>query len=315
MSGDSLSAFSHASDAAARITGLTWLMVTLAAAIVVSVVAIIGRAIVRNRHLDERAVDLSARGSGWIVWGGAVMPGLVVTAVFIASLNPMRRFSSPRPAVIVAVTGYQWWWQVDYTTAAGALAFRTANEIHIPVGKPVLIRLTSADVIHSFWVPQLQGKLDLIPGDTNELYLEARHPGVYTGACAEFCGLQHAHMLLRVAAEPEEVFAAWMAHQAEPGALPGDSLTAEGRRLFAQTACAECHTVRGTTSRADSAPDLSHVGGRATIAAGTLPNSLGHVEGWIANPQALKPGARMPTLRAFTGPQLRALAAYMMSLK
>ncbi|HEY4306736.1 MAG TPA: cytochrome c oxidase subunit II [Gemmatimonadaceae bacterium] len=309
-----LSIFSDASDAASRITHLAWFMIVLSVIVFVAVVAIMAVAVMRGRR-NAPTVDLSARGNGWIVWGGAVIPGLILGVIFIVSLGAMSKFSTTVPAMTVHITGHQWWWQVDYLDSTGAQAFRTANELHLPVGKPVRVILTSDDVIHSFWVPQLQGKLDLIPGDTNDLRLEAKRAGIFAGACAEFCGAQHAHMMLSVVAESDSAFAAWRAAQSATAIVSIDSTIATGRRLFVSTQCAQCHTVRGTTARADSAPDLTHVGSRLTLAAGVLPNSLGSIEGWIANPQALKPGAKMPTLRDYTGPELRALAAYVESLK
>jgi len=315
MTGNPLSIFSSASDAAARVTRLAWVMIVLSAIIFVGVVVTMLLAVRRNRR-NGTAVDLTERGNGWLIWGGTVMPGIVLVALFIVSLGAMSKYSTATPpAVTIHITGHQWWWQVDYTDAAGMRAVRTANEIHIPVNKPVRVILTTSDVIHSFWVPQLQGKLDLIPGDTNDLRLEAKRPGTFAGACAEFCGPQHAHMMLSVVAESDSAFGAWIAAQSTDGIQSADSTIAAGRQLFVTTECAQCHTVRGAVARADSAPDLTHVGSRLTLAAGTLPNSLGAIEGWIANPQALKPGAKMPTLRAYTGPELRALAAYLESLK
>jgi cytochrome c oxidase subunit 2 len=310
-----LSMFSRASDASSRIANLAWFMIGLSAVIFAGVVVTMVVAARRNRRRDANAVDLSAPGSRFIWWGGAVMPGVVLAAVFIAALGAMRQFSTPAPAVTIRITGHQWWWQADYVSSDGVPLFRTANELHLPVGQPVRLLLASSDVIHSFWVPRLQGKLDVIPGDTNDLRLEVRAPGTYSGACAEYCGRQHAHMMLTVVAESAEDYAEWAEEQARDARPPDDSVTAAGQRLFATTACADCHTIRGTTVRADSAPDLTHVGSRLSIAGGTLATNLGNIEGWIANPQALKPGARMPTLRSYTGPQLRALATYIASLR
>lgn len=227
----------------------------------------------------------------------------------------MRAFSPTTPAVSIRVTGQQWWWNVEYLGADGRALFRTANEIHVPVDRPIQIFITSIDVIHSFWVPQLQGKLDAVPGVTHELFLRARRVGTYIGACAEYCGQQHAHMAFAVVAESDTAYRAWVARQSQAAAAPADSVTQAGLALFTTTECATCHAIRGTPARAESAPDLTHVGSRLTIAAGTRPNSLGNIAGWIANPQALKPGTHMPTLRVYTGPELRALATYLTSLK
>jgi cytochrome c oxidase subunit 2 len=310
-----LSMFSTASESAERVSKLTWFMIALAAVIFVGVMGTMAAAAVRNRARNPADVDLSDPGTGWIVWGGAVMPGIVLLVLFVVAMAAMGRFPESRPAVTIHVTAHQWWWQLDYEVPGMSQRFRTANEIHIPVDRPVRIILTSADVIHSFWVPQLQGKLDVIPGDTNDLRLSARRPGQYTGACAEYCGAQHAHMGLTVVAEDPIAFRAWAARQLTGGVPPRDSLAREGRRLFVSGPCALCHTVRGTSAMAQIAPDLTHVGSRRTIAAGTLPNTLGNLEGWIANPQSLKPGTKMPTLSVYDGAELRALAAYVSSLK
>jgi cytochrome c oxidase subunit 2 len=311
-----VSIFSHASDAAARVSALAWFMIGVSAVIFVGVMIAMVAAVMRNRRQDALGVDLRDRGLGWIVWGGTVMPALVLIAVFVVSLGAMSKFSPADPtALTIHVTGHQWWWQVDYAPTHGEPAFRTANEIHIPVGQPVRVILTTADVIHSFWVPQLQGKLDLIPGDTNVLRLQATRVGVFGGECAEYCGKQHAHMMLNVVSESDEQFAAWAANQARDAQTSTDSTISAGHALFTTTACVQCHTVRGTPAHGELGPDLTHVASRRTIAAGIAPTTLATIAGWIGNPQALKPGANMPTLRSYTGPQLRALAAYVESLK
>jgi cytochrome c oxidase subunit 2 len=315
MKNTPLSIFSHASDAVARITTLTWFMIILSAVIFCAVIAVMIAAVLRNRRRDATKVDLSEPGDRFVVWGGAILPGLVLVMVFIVALGAMRQFSPTPPALTIRVTGHQWWWQAEYLSANGRPAFRTANEIHIPVDHSVRVLLTSNDVIHSFWVPQLQGKLDAIPGDTTELRLHARRTGTYSGACAEYCGRQHAHMAFTVVVEDSVAYRTWLTRQSADAAAPTDSTTAAGRHLFVTTECASCHTIRGTASLADIGPDLTHVGSRLSIAAGARPNSLGDLQGWIANPQALKPGTRMPTLRAYTGPELRALARYLQSLK
>lgn len=309
-----LSTFSRASNAAERISWLTWFMTILSGAVFLVVMALMVAAIRRHRDRDAARVDVTDRGHAWLIWGGAVMPALVLLAVFLVGLAAMRQPVPDRPVLTIHVVGHQWWWELLYEDASGT-RFATANELHVPVGQPVRLRLTSADVIHSFWVPRLQGKQDLIPGDTNELYLEARRAETYGGTCAEFCGAQHAHMGFTVIADDTGAFRAWAKRQSEMAEMPRDSLAAVGQQVFMRGPCVACHTVRGTPAAGTAAPDLTHVAARRTIAAGTLPNSLGHLAGWIANPQALKPGALMPTLRDFTGPDLRALAAYVNSLK
>lgn len=310
-----MSIFSSASDDAARVTWLAWFMIVLSALIFAGVMIAMVLAIRRNRSRPPHEVDLSDKGHGWILWGGGVMPAVVLVVLFAVSLGAMARYPGSRPVVTIHVTGHQWWWQLDYEFPETSQHFRTANEIHIPVGKPVRLLLTTGDVIHSFWIPQLQGKLDLNPGDTNDLRLDARRPGTYTGACAEYCGTQHAKMGLTVVAEDSTQFRQWAARQLTEAVPPVDSTTLIGQRLFVTGPCALCHTVRGTSALAQVAPDLTHVGSRLTIAAGALPNTLGNLEGWIANAQALKPGSKMPTITMYTGPELRAIAAYVANLK
>jgi cytochrome c oxidase subunit 2 len=309
--------FATASAAAARIAGLTWFMIILSFVILVLVVAIMATAIARGRHRDAHRVDLDEKGNSWLLWGGAVMPAAVLLTIVVFALRLMYDAPKQSPVATIHVTGHQWWWQLDYELPQGTTggSFRSANELHIPVGRPVRLLLTSSDVIHSFWVPQLSGKLDLIPGDTNELRIEASRAGRFTGACAEYCGTQHAHMAITVVAEDSASFAVWLKTQTADASPPHDSLTTVGERLFATGPCIACHTVRGVAAKSDVGPDLTHVASRLTLASGTLPTSLGAIEGWIANPQALKPGVLMPRLDAYTGPELRALSRYVASLK
>jgi cytochrome c oxidase subunit 2 len=212
--------------------------------------------------------------------------------------------------VIVEIVGHQWWWEVNYPLQG----VTTANEIHIPVGYPIELKVTSADVIHSFWVPELHGKIDLIPGQTNSFWLQADEPGVYYGECAEFCGLQHAKMALVVVAQPEEAFVTWLEQQQQPATQVMDSTLVEGQQIFLGSACSQCHTINGTTATGDLGPDLTHLASRLTLAAGTLKNNQGNLAGWIINPQHLKPGNKMPPTN-LTGPELQALLAYLESLE
>jgi cytochrome c oxidase subunit 2 len=207
------------------------------------------------------------------------------------------------------VVGHQWWWEFQYPE----LGFVTANELHVPVGRRVELRLTSTDVIHSFWVPELQGKTDLIPGRENVAWIEADRPGVYGGQCAEYCGIQHTHMGLLVVAQPEAEYEQWAAGQRAPAVTPADSTTDRGRETFLR-ACALCHTVRGTPAGGRLGPDLTHLASRRTLAAGLLPNTAGHLGGWISNPQALKPGTRMPRV-PLSRDEFRLLHQYLLTLR
>lgn len=311
-----MSVFEPAGPYAARITHLTWFLVILSAVVYAGVMAILVIAVSRNRKSDPDAVDLSERPHHFIVIGGALIPAVVLTAVFVAAMHVTGLFPPPAPrnALSIKVTGNQWWWAVKYHDPDLSKEFVTANEIHIPVGRPVRVTLVSRDVIHSFWVPRLQGKLDLIPGDTNEIRLVADRAGDYRGQCAEYCGAQHANMAFHVVAEDAPSYEAWAAGQRADAAEPGDTAAALGKQIFLSGACSMCHTIRGTPAQGQVGPDLTHVASRSTIAAGTLPNTLGNMEAWITNAQSLKPGTRMPSLTQFNGVELRALATYLESL-
>ena len=304
-------------EGADRIASLSWFLIAVAAIVFVAVLVTMFIAMGRNRNRPRDSVDLTTRDTKFVTIGGAVIPGLILAGVFVIGISIMGAFPTRPPAnqLRIHVTGHQWWWQVEYDYPDLQQRFTTANELHIPVGIPIQVLLTSDDVIHSFWVPRLQGKLDVIPGDTNDIRLLAKQAGTYRGQCAEFCGLQHAHMGIVVVADPPAQFAKWAGRQLAPAAAPHDSLTLLGQRVFMRGPCALCHTVRGTPAMGAVGPDLTHVGGRTTIGAGLLPTTLGSLEGWIANPQALKPGIQMPPNTQFTGLELRALATYVSSLK
>jgi cytochrome c oxidase subunit 2 len=219
-----------------------------------------------------------------------------------------------KDAVNIELVGHQWWWEAHYKDDDPSREFTTANELHIPVGRPVVITLLSNDVIHSLWVPKLHGKKDLIPGRTAILRLRADHAGTYRGQCAEFCGLEHAMMALLVVAEPPDGYEAWAARQRQPAPAPASAEQQRGQQVFLDSTCVMCHTIAGTTAQARLGPDLSHLASRSTIAAGMLPNNRGHLAGWIADPQSLKPGVTMPG-NALPADDLQALLAYLETLK
>jgi cytochrome c oxidase subunit 2 len=307
---------------AAETANLWWLMFWISAAVFVLVVALL--AIAALRQIRPPATD--ARGlvhlsrldgltaNGLVIAIGLVLPAAVMVLLLIADLRSLAVLASPAtPArMTVQIKGHQFWWEVRYAEAQ----VTTANEIHVPVGEPVQLQITAEDVIHSVWIPQLLGKLDAIPLQTNTTWLQADQPGDYLGECAEFCGLQHAHMRFQVVAESADQFGAWLQQQQQPAAQPTDSAGASGAQAFSRAGCISCHTIRygdqgigGTVG-----PDLTHVGGRRSLAAGTLENSLAAMEGWISNPQAIKPGNTMPAV-PLDADSLRALAAYLVSLK
>jgi cytochrome c oxidase subunit 2 len=217
-------------------------------------------------------------------------------------------------ALRIQVTGNQWWWDVQYDDPIPSLRVTTANEIHIPVGRPVAIDLLATDVIHSLWIPNLQGKIDLVPGRRNELWLRADREGVYRGQCAEYCGLQHAKMALVVVADPPDRFEGWLAANRAPAAPPATSDQQRGKAIVEHGPCAMCHNISGTLAGGRTAPDLTHVASRSTLAAGSVPNTPAHLAAWIADPQSLKPGNRMPQT-VLAGDELKAVLAYLEILK
>jgi cytochrome c oxidase subunit 2 len=220
----------------------------------------------------------------------------------------------PDVALTIDVVGHQWWWEVTYEDPDPSKRVGTANEIHVPVGEPVQLKLRAADVIHSFWVPNLNGKRDLIPGYVTTLWFTADTAGVYRGQCAEFCGLQHAKMAMYIVAESKPKFAAWLAAGSTSPEPPTDPKLLYGKRVFMSSGCAVCHSIGGTEARATIGPDLTHFKGRSSIAAGTLANTRANLTRWIENPAAIKPGVRMPAL-AFTPTELDALVSYLETLK
>jgi cytochrome c oxidase subunit 2 len=241
---------------------------------------------------------------------------VILFVLLVATVFTGRAIASPREdaAVVIDLIGHQWWWEAVYEHATPSQRFRTANELHIPVGRPVVFKVTSHDVIHSLWVPNLHGKRDLIPGYTTSIWLQADKPGVYRGQCAEFCGYQHARMALYVTAESDDEFQKWSANQRKEAPQPSTDEQTRGRDVFLHSTCTQCHTIRGTIAGAVLGPDLTHVATRGTIAAGTLPNERGQLAGWILDSQSIKPGNRMPP-NSIRGDDLQALLSYLESLK
>jgi cytochrome c oxidase subunit II len=221
---------------------------------------------------------------------------------------------SAQNSLHLQVTGYQWWWDVKYENPVPSLQVTTANEIHVPVGRPVVVDLFSGDVIHSLWIPNLQGKIDLIPGRHNTLTLRADRPGVYRGQCAEYCGAQHAHMALVVVADPPDQFERWLAANRAPAPQPVTPSAVRGKEVFERGPCAMCHNITGSLASATTAPDLTHLASRSTIGAGTVPNTRGYLAGWIIDPQHMKPGNNMPPT-GLTNEELQAVLAYLETLK
>lgn len=252
-----------------------------------------------------------------VVTAATVLTVVILFVLLIASVSTGKAtadLGKKGNLLTIEVTGNQWWWQFRYLSDDPSQTLTTANEIHIPVGRTVLIQGMSNDVIHSFWVPNLHGKRDLIPSRVTTEYFQADKPGVYRGQCAEFCGLQHAHMAFYVIAEPQAKFEAWMQAQLQPASTPTDPLLVQGQQTFINYECVYCHQIRGTTAAGHNGPDLTHFGSRRSIAAGTLPNTMGNLSGWLVNPQTIKPGNHMATI-AVNHNDLQPLIQYLESLK
>lgn len=298
--------------AAARIANLWWLLFWLAMAVLLFVLGFLALALFRRRSSGMENQPEPRSGTRVVVLAGVVMPALILTIVYIATLRTMRALATPAIAegLTIHVIGHLWWWEVQYPEQQ----FATANEIHIPVNQPVRIVLSSPNVIHSFWVPALQGKMDLVPGQVNTMWLEANQPGVYWGECAEFCGTQHAKMQFVIVAEPLDAYEAWIAQQQQPATEPIDALAQMGRQVFLEANCLYCHTIKGTDATGNLGPDLTHLASRRTLAAGVIENNIGNLGGWIANPQHIKPGNLMPAADV-DSVELQALLAYLATLK
>lgn len=280
----------------------------------VFVVVLAATALAIRRRTDAPTPDRVLTRS---VFFSACVTAAILFGFLILSFRVGRAVASTHDsgAITFNITGYQWWWQVEYSDPNNpSFRFRTANEIHIPVGRPVVFNLTSRDVIHSFWVPNLHGKKDLIPGYVTSIWMQADRPGVFRGQCAEFCGLQHARMAFYVTAEDDATFKGWLAGQRQPAVDPADDVTRRGQEIFLRSTCSQCHTVRGTLAGAALGPELTHVGSRGTVGAGTLSNTLEHIQRWIRDPQVIKPGTRMPPIE-INDNDLWALTAYLESLK
>jgi cytochrome c oxidase subunit II len=311
-------------DAAGRradiILPLTWFTAIVSVIVCLIIAVLLWMAIRRKRASggaeETRSVPVERGGNGlrWISVGLAISAvPLLITLVW--TLVALAEVSGPPgdSAVVLDVTGHQWWWEVRYNSEHPAEIFTTANEIHIPVGVPVLVRLHGGDVIHSFWVPKLSGKTDAIPGQTNLSWLQARAPGRYRGACAEFCGPQHANMAFEVVAEPQADYERWRLAQLQPAPGPTSQSQIRGLALV-QYRCGLCHQVRGTRAGAISAPDLTHLMSRRRLAAGALPNNSGNLAAWIQNAQSIKPNSLMPN-QYLAGEQLADVQAYLEILK
>jgi cytochrome c oxidase subunit 2 len=305
-------AFAPASREAAQLWEISAVLfigggIIFAGVMLILTLALYGPASIRHRLGDHK----------WIIGGGIVFPSVTLAALLVYTLMEAGELAAAddKPAVRVEVTGELWWWRVRYFDANGNALFETANDIRLPAGHPSLLMLKSDNVIHSFWVPNLAGKLDMIPGHVNELKLHPDAPGVFRGQCAEYCGAQHAKMAFHVVVLPPDEYAEWLAAQAQPVQPPTEPVLRLGQQLFLTNRCGVCHTIRGTPANGRLGPDLTHVGGRMSIGAGTLVNTHGTIAGWISDNQNIKPGNKMPEFKQFAPEELLALAAYLEALK
>ncbi len=317
---------------AALIADLWWVMLWIAVAVCAVVITMLIVAIARGRaraaedqvaapaglpRTSRASAQFPATGqpptwaNSLVLSAGVGVPAVILIGLLVYSLSAHRALAvtAERPMTI-EVIGHQWWWEVRYPDGG----FTTANEVVLPVDTQVRLELTSVDVIHSLWVPSLNGKMDLIPGQVTQLPLEASEPTVFWGACAEFCGTQHAKMNLVVRAMRRAAFDAWAENQSRPALQPEDGAAAEGLEVLLGSACVYCHTVRGTNASGRAGPDLTHLASRLTLGAGALPNTRGNLGGWIVNSQTTKPGNRMPPMQ-LSGPELQSLLVYLETLE
>lgn len=309
--------FAPVSPPAESIRDLSWLVFGVSAAIFLIVAGLLVYCIVRFRERpgDDREPP-QIYGSNQIELAWTLVPTLIVLVLFLATartINELQLRKPPEGALAVTIVGHQWWWEIRYPK----LGIVTANELHVPASgpsapRPTFLNLESVDVVHSFWVPQLAGKMDVIPNRTNNLWFEPTRTGTYLGQCAEYCGTQHAHMLLRVIVHEPADFDAWVGSQKRSEVV--DAAVAEGRRIFEATACVNCHTLGGTGASGTFGPDLTHLMARETIAAGAAANTPENLRAWLTNPSQIKPGVLMPAMKLSDG-DVDKLTAYLVSLK
>jgi cytochrome c oxidase subunit II len=309
-------------EQAGHVATLFWWMLGVAAVVYLTVLAAFFLAPRASRKLGIPAPDgtiaVSEDTTRRLTFGVSLAVGatVLILLVFLVYDFAIGRTLATKPSTMltIEITGRQWWWQITYKDPDPSKQVVTANEIHVPVGIPVQLQLESRDVIHSFWVPNLRGKKDLVPGYTTSTWFRVDTPGVYRGQCAEFCGHQHAKMAMYVVAEPADQFNKWLESQRAAAQQPMDSTALEGQKVFLAGPCSNCHTIAGTSAHGMVGPDLTHLASRTTIAAGTLPRTRGHLAGWIVDPQSIKPGAQMPS-NQLEPKDLQALLVYLETLK
>ena len=306
---------------ARSIAHLGWfVLITFGAVTVIMWTLVLWVAVRRRGTLAEHAPHDAPTDKSFVVIAGFLIPATILCVIFVATLKTMREFpmgddERHAGAPMITITGHQWWWEIDYEIGGVHDHVVDANELHIPAGRPIDIALRTHDVIHSFWVPRLLGKVDLVPGFDNHIRIQADQPGLYRGECGEYCGPQHAHMILLVDVQPQTEFDAWLAQARQPAAAPAGDVAQRGQQVFLSSACVLCHTIRGTDAHGLVGPDLTHLASRKGLAANSYPNSTAYLAGWVTHAQTMKPDAQMPNVTAFTGDDLRALVAYLEGLK
>jgi cytochrome c oxidase subunit II len=303
--------FNPASPQGRAISALFLAVLVICAVILAIVAGVIAYNLIRSRARPGAGEPRQVFGNRRLELLWTVVPMLILVWIFVLTVRAMRASdpSASGPADLVVV-GHQWWWEARYRQPA----FITANEVHIPVGERLSVQLESADVIHDFWAPQLGRKMDMIPGWTNHIWLQADKPGTYLGACAEYCGAQHAWMRFLVIAESPADFAAWAARQAQPAPAPAAGAAEHGRQVFLEMTCANCHSIQGVTAVTNVAPDLTHLASRRTLGAGVMQNTPADLALWLKNPQAIKPDCKMPNLN-LTAAQVNDLVSYFEGLQ
>ena len=315
------STFGNAATEARQFNTLFIIFLVICAVMYVAVIAFLIAGIVRRRRADEANTVEEGRHhesnplmrSGLIAWGSVVGTGLVALAIASFIADRSMASAAAHEKLSITVTANQWWWDVEYNAADSSKMVRTANEIHLPVGVPVRIMLKSNDVIHSFWVPSLAGKEDLIPGRDTDITITPRKVGIYRGQCAEYCGAQHAKMALVVDVDTYPDFLKWWQHQLQTAPAPTTPLAKAGYQFVTSRNCSACHAIAGTPASATVGPDLTHLASRRTLAA-SMPMSEGNLYGWVADPQSIKPGTKMPTV-GLEPNELHAVVAYLETLK
>ena len=315
------STFSNAATEVRQFNILFVIFLVVCAIMYLAVIAFLIAALLRRRRAQANVVEEGLHqesdplmSTGLVGWGALVGTGLIGLAIASFFADRSMASAAAQPKLLITVTANQWWWDIRYEAGDKSKTFHTANEVHLPVGVPAQIVLQSNDVIHSFWVPSLAGKQDLIPGRVNDISITPQKLGTYRGQCAEFCGAEHAKMALIVDVDSYGDFLKWWRHQLEAAPPPATPLATAGYNFVTSRNCAACHSIAGTSANGTVGPDLTHLASRRSIAAGAMPMSEGNLYGWVADPQSIKPGNHMPTV-GLEPDQLHAVVAYLKTLK